>query len=262
MKISFNSINSNIGHFLHQELQYLLDLIFKNDQSIEIFLPNYISTDNQYRWHYGIFNILKNKNDKCTIIFTNNIPTDCHIINSGHPMIIDIAYIEYLRKIVFEYYSIPCDTELKPYKVLYTRTHDTDRRHLLNSNCVKNNFNLIINSLNISFEEQVRLFSKLTHFVSVESGAHFVNIMFMQPSAKVMNILTRTDFSTADNRIEKYDSWQCRFGTSKLIKEFNLDTKATSRVKCSNGAACGDFDMHNHVYIDDKLKKSILDWIN
>lgn len=264
MKIIFSSINSNIKHFLHQELQYLIDIIFKNPNiNIDVYIHTYISNEWQYRWHKGIFNVLEKTNSFIKIIYTDDVinKDDLFVIEPASPMIIDIQYIKYLQKIVFEYYKIPHGINIPTYKVLYTRKNDTDRRHLLNTECLKDNFNLIIDSLNISFEEQVHLFSKMSHFVSVESGAHFVNIMFMQPSSKVMNILTRTDFSTIDNRKENYDSWQLRFGTSILISEFNINTKALQRIKCNDGAACGDFDMHNHVCVDERLKSEIVIWL-
>jgi hypothetical protein len=122
-------------------------------------------------------------------------------------------------------------------------------------------FDAIIDSMDMSFEEQVRLFSKSTHFVSVESGAHFVNIMFMQPYARALDILTRTDFSKVDNRLEHYDSWQKRFNTACLISEFNIDIKAITRINCG-GAADGDNDMHDHIFVDESLKKQIIEWLN
>ncbi len=227
---------------------------------IYIIIPNYIFEDNIYRWHKGILNILI-ENKKLIKIDTITNTSDIIEIYPKSPMIIDIKYIEYLRSLVFEYYKIPFNINLPSFKVLYTRIQDTSRRHVLNYEIVKDNFDLIIHSLNISFEEQVKLFSKITHFVSVELGAHSVNIMFMQPNSRVMNILTRTNFTDIDKRPENYDSWQMRFGTYKLIKEFNINTKASQRIRCSDGAACGDHDMHDHIYIDDELKFNILNFL-
>jgi len=261
MLLSFHTINSNIGHFLHQELQYLLDIIFKNPNEEHVLLlhPS-ISTSLTYRWHYSILNILSIKHPKFKLkLDDTNIENQK--IYPGNPKIIDIEYIKYLQKIVFDYYNIDYNIEFPEYKVLYTRIEDTDRRHLLNSECLKDQFDLIINSLNMSFEEQVRLFNKTTHFVSSESGAHFVNIMFMQPYARVKNILTRTDFRDIDNREEHYDSWQLRFGTYVLIKEFNIESNGLIRVSCSNSAASGDHDFHDHIFIDEKLNQEISVWL-
>ncbi len=128
--------NPNIGHFLHQELQYLIDIIFKNkDNIINLIIPTYIKDSHLYRWHYGILNVLCNKNK--FIIMTININNDnynnIHIIHPASPMIINIEYIKYLQKMVFEYYNIPYNIKIPTYKVLYTRIRDTNRRHILNN---------------------------------------------------------------------------------------------------------------------------------
>lgn len=263
MIINIVNFNSNIGHFLHEELQYVIDIIFKNDDAfIDIYIPDYVLNNKLYRWHIGILNVLTHQNKKIKLIY--DIKNYNNVINivSSFQKIINIDYIIYLRKIVFEYYNIEIINNQIPYTVLYTRINDTNRRHILNYECLVNNFDLIVHSLDLSFEEQVKLFSKITHFVSVEGGAHFVNIMFMQPTSKAMNILTRTDFSTIDNRPEHYDSWQKRFGTSILIKEFNINNSALTRITCNSADAVSDHDMHDHIYIDDILKHNIIDFIN
>ena len=116
----------------------------------------------------------------------------------------------------------------------------------------------MLDSLSIPFKEQVELFSKCSHFISVESGAVFSNIIFMKSDAKIMNILTRTDFSELNDRSENYDSWQVRFGGKELIQEFNIESKAEERVVCTNET---DHDMHDHVIIDNKLKNDILTFL-
>jgi hypothetical protein len=257
MKVRIENINPNIGHFLHQQLQYLIHLLFTQKDSIILFLPPYITMQNEYRWHYGILSVMEKKNDKFSLLITEEKEKDVdRIISPGHPMIIDLSYITYLRDITFSFFSIDINEKNKKNYVLYTRQGDTNRRHILNSEAIKDHFDTVLISMNMSFEEQVKCFSKMTHFVSVESGAHFVNIMFMKPNSRVMNILTRTEF--LDDRKESYDSWQVRFGTSSLIEEFNFYSKSVTRQPCSDGASCGDHDMHDHVVVDDKLKKDIL----
>jgi len=262
MNLKFISFNSNIGHFLHEELQYLLDIILTStNNNITVYIPKYVLEDNIYRWHYNILKILENKNNKIKLIYTLE-KDDIINIYPQHQMIKNIEHIKYITSIVFDYYNIQYTIKNPLYKVLYTRIKDTNRRHILNYEVLNSNFDLIIHSLDMSFEDQVKLFSKMTHFVSVESGAHFVNIMFMQKNAKVMNILTRTDFSKIDNRIENYDSWQKRFGTSILVSEFNINTKANIRVDCGDGPCCGDHDFHDHIFVDNELKNNILEFLN
>jgi hypothetical protein len=56
-------------------------------------------------------------------------------------------------------------------------------------------------------------------------------------------------------RTANYDSWQLRFGGAELVKEFNVQTKATTRIACNTEQ---DHDMNDHIMIDDKLKEAIL----
>ena len=49
MIIKIVNFNSNIGHFLHEELQYVIDIIFKNnDTLISIYIPEYVKNNNEY----------------------------------------------------------------------------------------------------------------------------------------------------------------------------------------------------------------------
>ena len=60
----------------------------------------------------------------------------------------------------------------------------------------------------MSFEKQVRLFMKCSHFVTIE-GANITNIIFMNKQSQVLVI------SPANN------SWQLMFGTSYAVNSFN-----------------------------------------
>jgi len=256
MFISLENFNSNIAHFLHEQLQYLLDLILNNLHiNYKLLIHPDFSTLPIYRWHYGILYILANKQPNFELKIYDGEIDIFNIYPNNNKKIINIEHIKYLQKIVFEYYNIDYNVDLPEYKVLYTRTKDTNRRHLLNSECLKDNFDLIIDSLDISFEDHVRLFSKITHFVTIE-GAHLTNIIFMQPFARIKNI--NTVYST----LEKHNSWQLFFGTYVLIKEFNIENKELTRISCSNGAACGSHDFNDHVLIDNKLKEEIIFWLN
>ena len=250
---------SNIGHFLYQSLSLLMDFIDNktNDKTNDIILliPQHIITNFQTRWHSGILKILESNIDNFSIQIKDNIKhANTDMIKPQHPSKINVNNLKKLREFTYKYYNISYTLNVS-YKILYTRIQDTHRRHLYGFEKVKDHFDLIIHSLNVSFEEQVKLFSNCSHFVSVESGAHFSNIIFMPSESKIMNILTRTDFSSLNDRTENYDSWQLRFGGAELIKEFNIQTKATTRIACNTEQ---DHDMHDHVMIDDKLKEAIL----
>lgn len=246
---------SNIGHFLYQSLSLLMDIINNTTNNIILVIPQHINSNFQTRWHNGILKILESNTDNFSIQIKDNIRhVNTDIIKPQHPNKINVNNLQKLRDFTYKYYNIPYTLNVS-YKILYTRIQDTYRRHLYGFEKVKANFDLIIHSLNVGFEEQVKLFSNCSHFVSVESGAHFSNVIFMPPESKIMNILTRTDFSSLNDRTEGYDSWQVRFGGAELIKEFNIQTKATSRIVCNLEE---DHDMHDHVMIDDKLKEAIL----
>ena len=67
---------------------------------------------------------------------------------------------------------------------------------------------IIYNFNNMSFEKQVKLFMKCSHFVTIE-GANITNIIFMDKRAQVLVI------SPTNN------SWPLMFGTSYAINSFN-----------------------------------------
>ena len=163
----------------------------------------------------------------------------------------------YLRNIIFKHFKINDKLE-DTYKVFYTRIQDTKRRHVYNYESIENNVDLVIHSLNISFEENVKLFSKCSHFISVE-GASFTNIIFMKSDAKMMDISTRTDFLGGRMLPDRsHNSWQVMFGSHKLIKEFNIKSKATERITCNSEE---DHDFHDHIKITNDLKEDILKFI-
>lgn len=75
-----------------------------------------------------------------------------------------------------------------------------------------------------TFEEQVKLFHKTTSLVTIE-GAHITNIIFMNPTAKILI------FSPTRN------SWQEMFGTSKFVNHFEIITTGgdfNSNIKYNN----------------------------
>jgi capsular polysaccharide biosynthesis protein len=111
-----------------------------------------------------------------------------------------------LKEIISKKYNINYDNN---HKVLYGRS-DCNSRKLLNTNNIINKFDLIIDDMSkLSFEEQVKIFMKTSHFVTTE-GAHLTNIIFMNKNAQILDICNT------------YNSWQKMFGTSNLIKHFEL----------------------------------------
>ena len=86
-----------------------------------------------------------------------------------------------------------------------------------------------------SFEEQVKIFMKTSHFVTTE-GAHLTNIIFMNKNAQILDICNT------------YNSWQKMFGTSNLIKHFELFINKP-----------GNFN--DNIIIDNNLENKILNFI-
>ena len=85
-----------------------------------------------------------------------------------------------------------------------------------------------------TFEEQVRLFHKTTHFITIE-GAHLTNILFMNHNSKILI------FSPVRN------SWQEMFGTSKIVSYLEIITTG------------GDF--HSDIYFNNSIKNKILHFV-
>jgi len=248
---------SNIAHFLYQSLSLLMDIINNTTNNIILLVPQHIISNFQTRWHSGILKILESNIDNFSLqIKDNSRHVNTYIIKPQCPSKINVNNLKKLREFTMKYYNISYPLNIS-YKILLTRIQDigVSRRHVYGFEKVKDHFDLIIHSLNISFEEQVKLFSKCSHFVSVEGSSHFSNSIFMPSESKIMSICTRTDFSSLNDRTVNYDSWQLRFGGAELVKEFNVQTKATTRVACNTEQ---DHDMNDHIMIDDKLKEAII----
>ena len=257
MYVHFTHINTNIGHFVHQELHVFLKMIL-DKSSIILLLENYIKSD-IYRWHHGILSVIEKTHPHVTIQYIDKLDNNLEYLINMSPTNPETLDLDYLRNIIFDYYQIPIKQHyMNKYVVVYTRKGDTNRRHILNAD-ILTNIDLIINSTDMTFEEQVNFFSKISHYISVEGGADFANIMFMQPCARALTIRTRIDFSEFNDRDVPYDSWQRRFGTYKMIKEFNLDEAAINRVHCNTES---DHAMHDHVIIDPIMVRNITNWLS
>jgi hypothetical protein len=99
------------------------------------------------------------------------------------------------------------------YKVLYFRD-DADKRKMIGYNQNLNNlFDEIITDMSIlSFDEQVKLFMKCSHLVTID-GAHMTNILFMNKNAKILNINTVSHDCCC---------WTLNFGLYKCINPDNF----------------------------------------
>jgi hypothetical protein len=216
-----------------------------------IYIDPSLNTSNN-KWHISILNILANTVKGLSLKFTSETAT--HIINPCSPHIIDVNDIIYLRDLIFNFYNIEHPIVMNKFKVLYTRERDTNRRHLLNSHILKDKFDLIINSLDIPFEEQLKIFKNASHFVSPD-GAHCTNIMFMNPSAKFLKIYPR-NYPKDEHTKGAYNCWQTIFGLS------NTFIKGIDFIEADKITTSGHVILFNeNIYVDDKLRDDITNWL-
>jgi len=190
---------NNIGHFFHENLFYAIDSFLKN-KNIKWILHSKLT-----EWEL-----------KFTLLCAKHLDIPCEfsdLTNHRSGLDYDIKkndnfYIimDMIQDIVnLEY---PNTGFNKNYKVLYFR-NDAQRRKMIG---YENNLDLYFDEIiydfnSMSFEKQVQLFMKCSHFVTIE-GAHLTNIIFMNKDAKVL------DISPCEN------SWQLMFGTSYCVNTF------------------------------------------
>lgn len=221
----------NIGHFLHDVFFHGIVEYIK-DNSIKWVLDNDLSD-----WEY---NITKCVIDHLHINFEINntgIDTpfpkyDRNIKNNKHFN----EVIQIIRTSVFNYYKLEEKNIDRPsYKVLYFRD-DASRRKMMNYNNELNHLfdEIVVDMGSKTFEEQVRLFHKATHFITIE-GAHLTNTIFMNTNTKILV------FSPTNN------SWQKMFGTSRYVNCFEVITTG------------GDFN--SNINYNDKIKNKIINFL-
>jgi hypothetical protein len=221
----------NIGHFLHEMIFHAIVEYIK-DNSIKWFLDNDLSD-----WEYNItkcvidhlhinFEINNTGVDTPSVKYDRNIKSNKHFKE----------VIQIIRSCVFNCYKLEEKNINRPsYKVLYFRD-DASRRKMLNYNNDLNHLfdEIIVDMGSKTFEEQVSLFHKTTHFVTIE-GSHLTNIIFMNVNTKILV------FSPIRN------SWQEMFGTSTLVNQFEIKTTG------------GDFN--SNIDYNDNIKNKTINFL-
>ncbi len=199
----------NIAHFFHDNLFHAIVKYIENNSIY------WILDDDLSQWEYQITKILidyLNINYKIndSVSPTSTPKFERNISKSKYFN----EVIQIVRSSVFNKYNLEkINTNIVTnYKVLYFR-NDASRRKIENYNDNLNDMfdEVIIDMANKTFEEQVKLFNKMTHFVTIE-GAHLTNILFMNPNAKILI------FSPIKN------SWQLYFGTSRIVNKLEIIT--------------------------------------
>jgi capsular polysaccharide biosynthesis protein len=222
----------NIGHFFHDVL-FQGCVSYIKDKSIKWVLDNDLS-DWEYKLTMCIINYLHiNYQINNTEIDTTFMKYDRNIKNNYH---FD-SVMQIIRNSVFNRYKFQeKNKDNTTHKVIYFRD-DASRRKMIHYN---NDLNLyfdeiVIDMASKTFEEQVKLFNKTTHFVTIE-GAHLTNIIFMNPDAKILV------FSPTRN------SWQEMFGTYIFVNHFEIVTTG------------GNFN--SNIKFNDQIKNKIIEFIS
>ena len=220
--------NVNIAHFLHDILFHAIDF-YLNNQNIKI---KFILSNKLREWETCI-----------TLLFIEYFNIDysieefnfMHRFKNSRNLTMSKNYTKIfniLKEIISKKYNINYDNN---YRVLYGRS-DCNSRRLLNIDNIINKFDLIIDDMSkLTFEEQVKIFMKTSHLITTE-GAHLTNIIFMNKNAKILDICNT------------HNSWQKMFGTSNLIKHFELFINKP-----------GNFN--DNIIIDNNLENKILNFI-
>ena len=190
----------NIAHFFHEQLFHAID-IFLQDNNTKWILKGGQGWENSFTQlmakYIGI-EIIKDDSsihDKISLNGEKNLRK-----SANYHKILELVQ-EAIHK---EYPEIEYNGN---YKVLYFRNDARRRKMAGYQNQLDKYFDKIIYNMNISFEEQVKLFMNCSHFVTIE-GAHLTNVVFMNKKAKVL------DISPMNN------SWQEMFGTSICVDTF------------------------------------------
>ena len=162
----------------------------------------------------------------------------------------DYLYVlEKIRNIIFEKNELKNSKKLK---VLYTRKDMLSRR-LIGFEKIYKYFDLVIDNLsNLSIEGQVKLFFNTSFFVC-PNGACTANIIFMNRDTNVLDIQTHNN-----------NSWQIKYGTSKLIKNYKLIYAKNLKLSLDVNNSLSEFRKSKQDYdilLDDKLEKNIVNFL-
>jgi hypothetical protein len=193
--------NTNIAHFFHERLFYGLYAYLKNKNI------RWILDKNLPPWGLNVTLMCA---DKLNIPVTYEEFVNHQLYPHGDADIKKNPNWQYVLELVKRIaHSTHPDVVFTPaYKVLYFR-NDADRRKMVGyTGQLDKYFDRVVYDFNtMSADEQMRLFMKCSHFVTIE-GAATTNIIFMNEAAK-MFVISNTD-----------NSWQMMFGTGSRIHSF------------------------------------------
>ena len=188
----------NIAHFFHECFFYALKAYIQNPMVIWILGTNLSEWELEFCKvcikHLGIFYRYEDLGNHRTNlgIQINNDP-------SFQPV------MDLIQTVIQTEYGLFSG----PYKVLYLRDDASRRKMIGYDGSLNTLFDCIITDMSqLSFEDQVKLFMKTSHLVTIE-GAHLTNIVFMNKHAKILSMTPHKN------------SWPSMFGTSRCIHTFH-----------------------------------------
>lgn len=214
IEISDHGAVENIGHFFHEILFYAIDAYLKNKNIKWVVHNNLTEWENKFTLmcikHLNIYYEIVDLTTEYKNIYNynnnNNWDRGSPDIKNCCPENYDniMSMIQNIIKLEF-----PDTVYNGNYKVLYFR-NDAGRRKMINYNGNLDQYfdEIVYDFENMSFEDQVKVFMKCSHFVTIEGTNLTANIIFMNKKAKVFGL------SSSNN------SWPLVFGTSKLIDKF------------------------------------------
>jgi len=200
---SWEKDKTNIAHFFHEIVFHAIAAYLK-DNSV-IFVLDTALSEWESKFMHLLIKHLNIAHEYATLHYdTNNACLERNI--QALPHFTEIMAL--IRKIVCD--EFPDITYTGNYKVLYLRD-ECPRRKMLGYNGELNHyFDEVITDMSaLTFEQQVKLFMKCSHFITIE-GAQLTNIIFMNKDATIYSI------STTNN------CWTLIFGTYKCIKNLEL----------------------------------------
>jgi len=200
---SWEKDKPNIAHFFHEIVFHAIAAYLK-DNTVIFVLDTALSEWESKLMHLFIKH-LNIAHEYDTLYYDKNIP--CLERNIQRlPRFTEIMAL--IRATVCN--EFPDIIYTGNYKVLYLRDECLRRKMLGYNGELNQYFHEVITDMSaLTFEQQVKLFMKCSHFITIE-GAQLTNIIFMNKDATIYSL------STTNN------CWTYMFGTYTCIKKLEL----------------------------------------
>lgn len=265
--IKLTDANINICHFLYQSFQPFLEYLINNTNNNNVYYMDYKGWSKRYRkleYHQVMldsivdyFKIINYEGQDISNLKTINIiPVQPYY---------NYSIFKFLREQIYNKYNFVEKPLQEKYKVLYVRNENKSfiqspgARQIRNYHLIEHNFDLVLQSLgNLSVENQMHLFSRMSHFVCPE-GSHLANVIFMNKMCRVLAIINTGVFF--DSRIVPYDCWQKVFGGEEFVSEIHTGIIATKLFKSNIPEAPWYYRYNDHIIVDKHLKNKIEHWL-